>query len=64
MQSMYDRLLSDACKIGWSFTSILQIGIEGTAPSSLRPKRRVILFYYIPLFLCNPQLKDLPSVYV
>jgi len=27
----------------------LAIGVEGTAPSSLRPKRRVILFYYTPL---------------
>jgi hypothetical protein len=26
----------------------LAIGVEGTAPSSLRPKRRVILFYYTP----------------
>ncbi len=40
MQSMYDRLLSDACKIGWSFTSILQIGKFGFEPKLfLLPKQ-------------------------
>jgi hypothetical protein len=50
MQSMYYRFLSDACKIGWSFTSILQVGMTGFEPATTGSQNQgSTKLSYIPL---------------
>ena len=43
-------------------TSSVAIGVEGTAPSPLRPKRSVILFYYTPYKFSFPRMPQLMVV--